>query len=60
MRGNPKPKTDHLKLFQFQPGNPGGGRPRRDQITRHLHELLELPETKPAGRKLAKILLDMA
>ncbi len=45
---------------QFKPGNPGGGRPPRDHITRHLHELLELPAKTPVGRKIAKTLLDMA
>jgi len=60
MRGNPKPKTEHLKAFQFQPGNPGGGRPRRDSVSRHLVKMLESPAENPAGRKLAKILLDMA
>jgi hypothetical protein len=45
---------------QFKPGNPGGGRPCRDHVTRHLREFLESPAARPTGRKIAKILLEMA
>lgn len=45
---------------QFRPGNPGGGRPRRDHVSRHLIELLGQPESNPAGRKIAALLLRLA
>lgn len=50
-KGNPNPRTDHLKAFEFKPGQSGnpGGRPKKLPITDNYRQICE--EVMPEGAR---------